>query len=183
MIRKPLFYLIIFSATAFFYVTCSEVTNPLTYRGTVIKVVDGDTISILHQGKQLRIRLAEIDAPERGQPYWRKSREALADYVSGKEVAVEGLDVDRYGRIVGHVYLGELWVNGELVEEIKNKAASMFCAAAKKGDSSTNWLHGLDLVYGGHGFELNIKKGIEYIYQAAQENFKGAIETLIRFYV
>ncbi len=85
------------------------------YEGTVIKVADGDSITILHEGKELRIRLAEIDAPERGQPFWRKSREALADYVAGKEVTVEEFDVDQYGRVVGHVYLGELRINSELV--------------------------------------------------------------------
>ncbi len=85
------------------------------YQGKVIKVADGDSITILHEGKQLRIRLAEIDAPERGQPFWRKSKDALADYVAGKEVRVEEFDVDQYGRIVGHVYLDELWINGEFV--------------------------------------------------------------------
>lgn len=85
------------------------------YEGKVIKVTDGDSITILHEDQELYIRLAEIDAPERGQPFWRKSREALADYVAGKEVTVEEFDVDRYGRIVGHVYVRDLWVNGELV--------------------------------------------------------------------
>ena len=115
MIEKSFFYLIFISALAFFCITCSDVTNALTYEGKVIKVADGDSITILHEGKELRIRLAEIDAPERGQPFWRKSKEALANYVAGKEVRVEEFDVDQYGRVVGHVYFGKLWVNGELV--------------------------------------------------------------------
>jgi len=47
--------------------------------------------------------------------FWKKSREALADYVAGKQVKVIEIDVDRYKRIVGQVYLGDLWVNGALV--------------------------------------------------------------------
>jgi len=115
VIKKAFFYLFFISALAFFYVTCSNVNNAQSYKGKVIKVTDGDSINILHEGKPLRIRLAEIDAPERGQPFWKKSREALADYVSGKEVTVEEVDIDRYKRIVGQVYVGDLWVNGALV--------------------------------------------------------------------
>ncbi len=115
MISKTLFYLIFISVLAFFYVTCSDVAKALTYEGKVIKVADGDSITILHEGNQLRISLAEIDAPERGQPYWRKSREALAGYVAGKVVEVFEIDIDRYERIVGQVYVGDIWVNGELV--------------------------------------------------------------------
>lgn len=86
-----------------------------TYQGKVIKVLDGDSINILHEGKVLRIRLAEIDAPERSQSFWKKSKQALENYVAGKEVEVEEFDVDQYGRVVGHVYQDDVWVNGELV--------------------------------------------------------------------
>ena len=66
------------------FISCSELNTATEYQGKVIKVADGDSITILHKGKELRVRLAEIDAPEPGQPYLRKSREALADYVAGK---------------------------------------------------------------------------------------------------
>ena len=115
MIRKTFFYIFFISTVAFFYVTCSDEVNAQTYEGIVVKVADGDSITILYEGKELRIRLAEIDAPERGQPFWKKSREALADYVAGKQVQVVEVDIDRYKRIVGQVYIGETWVNGALV--------------------------------------------------------------------
>ncbi len=116
MLRKTFFYVFSISAIAFFYATVSDVHSAKkVYQGKVIKVTDGDSINILHEGKPLRIRLAEIDAPERGQPFWEKSRKALADYVSGKEVTVEEVDIDRYKRLVGQVYVGDLWVNGALV--------------------------------------------------------------------
>jgi len=108
---KPLLALCIIIAIS----SCAELQSSVTYHGKVVKVTDGDSINILHNGKQLRIRLAEIDAPERGQPFWKKSKEALADYVAGKEVEVVEIDIDRYKRIVGQVYVGDLWVNGALV--------------------------------------------------------------------
>ncbi len=115
MIRKSFFQLFLICAFAFLYVTCADTSKAQTYEGKVIKVTDGDSINIMYEGKTLRIRLAEIDAPERGQPFGKKSKEALADYVAGKEVQVVEIDVDRYERIVGQVYLGDLWVNGALV--------------------------------------------------------------------
>ena len=115
MIKKTFFYLCFISSIAFLYVTCSDVQSTQTYAGKVIKVIDGDTIDILYDGKPLRIRLAEIDTPERGQPYWKKSRDALADYVAGKVVTVEKVDIDRWDRVIGQVYLDSLWINGELV--------------------------------------------------------------------
>jgi endonuclease YncB( thermonuclease family) len=87
------------------------------YEGKVVKVLDGDSINILQQGKEIRIRLAEIDAPEYGQPFWKISKQALENYVAGKYVMVEEFDRDQYGRIVGHVYVEDTWVNGELVKE------------------------------------------------------------------
>ncbi len=86
-----------------------------TYEGRVINVADGDSFTILHQGKELRVRLAEVDAPEHGQPYWKKSKQALKDYVLDKNILVEEFDVDQYNRLVGHVYIDETWINGELV--------------------------------------------------------------------
>ena len=109
-VKKSLLLLIILCLTS-----CENFTTAVTYQGKVVKVLDGDSINILHQGKPLRIRLAEIDAPEYSQPFWKKSKQALEGYVRGKTVEVEEFDVDQYGRIVGHVYVGNLWVNGELV--------------------------------------------------------------------
>ena len=85
----------------------------------VVKVVDGDTIHILDTDKnRSKVRLHGIDTPERGQPYWRAAREALADMVAGKKVRVTVVDEDRYGRLVGQVHLTDgTNVNVELVRQ------------------------------------------------------------------
>jgi endonuclease YncB( thermonuclease family) len=51
-------------------------------------------------------RLAEIDAPEKRQPFGERSKQSLSDLVYGKRVKVNQQDVDRYGRVVGRVYTG-----------------------------------------------------------------------------
>jgi len=55
----------------FIFLLCGEFLHAGEYSGKVIKVTDGDFINIIYEGKPLRIRLAEIDAPERGQPFWK----------------------------------------------------------------------------------------------------------------
>jgi endonuclease YncB( thermonuclease family) len=68
---------------------------PYKLTGKVVRVSDGDTINLLIDNKQERIRLASIDAPETahgssqpGQPFGEASRKNLANYVAGKTIAV-----------------------------------------------------------------------------------------------
>jgi endonuclease YncB( thermonuclease family) len=85
-----------------------------TLIGKVIKVADGDTITILdHTNTQHRIRLQGIDAPEKSQPFGNASRKHLASLVAGKSVTVEWGKRDRYGRIVGFVIVDGQDVNLE----------------------------------------------------------------------
>lgn len=81
-------------------------------RGKVIFVADGDTIGLLDADKkQHRIRLDGIDAPELGQAFGTKSRQALNDAIYGKEVVVAYEKTDLYGRILGQIYLADRWLN------------------------------------------------------------------------
>ncbi|MFT5467818.1 MAG: micrococcal nuclease [Verrucomicrobiales bacterium] len=69
--------------------------------GKVIGIVDGDTFDLLTPAKsKLRIRIQGIDAPERGQAYYKASKQQLADLVFGKEATITLETIDRYDRIV-----------------------------------------------------------------------------------
>lgn len=77
---------------------------------------DGDTIELLTPERRLyTIRLAEIDAPEKGQPYGQKAKQALSDLCFGKDVTGRKVATDRYGRTVARIYAGGADVNAELV--------------------------------------------------------------------
>ena len=90
---------------------------PSELQGRVVSIADGDTFTLLIADKQqIRIRLAEIDTPESGQPYGNRAKQALADLVFRKHVRVEVQDIDRYGRTVGRPYVGDVDVCAELVE-------------------------------------------------------------------
>jgi endonuclease YncB( thermonuclease family) len=86
--------------------------------GEVVKIADGDTLTILDGSKtQHKIRLAGIDAPEKGQAFGTKSRENLAAKVFRRNVRVEVIDVDRYRREVGRIFLGDRFINMEMVRD------------------------------------------------------------------
>ncbi len=88
-----------------------------TLTGKVVSVADGDTITILVDREQVKVRLAEIDTPERGQPWGKRAKQALIEKIAGHVVQVETKFNDRYGRRVGHVVYSGRDVNRELVRE------------------------------------------------------------------
>jgi micrococcal nuclease len=91
-------------------------TSPLReLAGNVVGVHDGDTITVLVGRTQHKIRLNGIDAPELAQAWGRRSRETLSALVFGKTVRVVVMDVDRYDREVGDVYVGAVLANAEML--------------------------------------------------------------------
>lgn len=73
------------------------------FSGKVVAITDGDTLVVLRENVNVKVRLAEIDAPEKSQPYGKRSRQSLAELVFGKEVYVREEGRDRYGRTIGYV--------------------------------------------------------------------------------
>ncbi len=83
---------------------------------TVIRIADGDTLTLRDaNGAQTKVRLGEIDAPERGQDYGQRAKEALKELCLGKEAVLETQDIDRYGRTVGWVHCNGVAANAEMV--------------------------------------------------------------------
>ncbi|WP_252341701.1 thermonuclease family protein, partial [Escherichia coli] len=74
-------------------------TLNLEIQGKVIRVLDGDTIEVLQDKKPVRIRLANIDAPEKKQAFGRWSANQLKALLAGQSVTVSYTQTDRYGRI------------------------------------------------------------------------------------
>lgn len=74
-----------------------------TLEGKVVGITDGDTITVLIDRHEIKIRVAGIDAPEKRQPFGQRSKEHLSDCAFGKSVAIEWSKTDRYGRTIGKV--------------------------------------------------------------------------------
>ncbi len=94
--------------TLCFLVVLSVAASADTLSGKVIKVADGDSITVLENNTQYKIRLQGIDAPERKQAFGNASRKHLASLVAGKEVKIEYQNYDRYGRVVGKVLVDDV---------------------------------------------------------------------------
>jgi micrococcal nuclease len=76
-------------------------------RGRCVGVTDGDTIKVLTTTKeQIRVRIAFIDAPEKGQAFGQRAKQAMSALVFGKEVELRPHTIDRYGRLVARVIVG-----------------------------------------------------------------------------
>ena len=85
--------------------------------GRVISVTDGDTFNAKIQGAVMKFRMADIDAPEKDQPYGREARATLAAALDGKDVVMLRVDNDPYGRIVVHVWIAKLHINHEVMAQ------------------------------------------------------------------
>lgn len=96
--------------------------EPVASLFVVSRVIDGDTIE-LSNGET--VRLICIDTPETDEPGYQEAKNYLKNLALGKSVRLEKdvSEVDRYGRLLRYVYLGDLFVNGELV---KNGYAELY---------------------------------------------------------
>lgn len=101
----------------FLFITCCAYSQE--YTGRVVAIADGDTFTLLTESKkQVKVRISQIDTPEKNQPFGTRSRQALSDLIfSSKEVLVVQQDIDRYGRLVGQVYVENMDVNRKMVQE------------------------------------------------------------------
>ncbi len=107
-------------------VSCSiktPVENVTLYK--VTEVIDGDTVKVMFDGKEEKIRLIGVDTPEtkhptKGvQPYGPEASAFTKEHLEGKDIMLE-FDVqerDRYGRLLAYVWFEDELFNANLVRE------------------------------------------------------------------
>lgn len=85
-------------------------------QGKVVGVADGDTITVLSNGKQIRVRLQGIDSPESGQAFGARAKEFTSSLAFGQTVILRDKGRDRNGRLLAEVMLPDgRSLNRELV--------------------------------------------------------------------
>ena len=104
----------IFLIITFLFSGISFAQKPI--RGKVIAIADGDTITVLQNNRQYKIRLYGIDTPEKKQAFGQKAKKFTSDIAMNQQVKVVTFDIDRYGRIVGMVYIGQECLNEALIK-------------------------------------------------------------------
>jgi len=77
------------------------------FSDSVVSVLDGNTIEVLHNTHAERIRLNGIDCPEKGQTYGNRAKQASSELVFGKEVTLQTFGKDKYGRTIADVLMSD----------------------------------------------------------------------------
>lgn len=86
------------------------------FSGKVVGITDGDTIKVLHDGRETTIRLNGIDCPEASQAFGQKAKKFVSDQCYNQIVKVVVVDTDKYGRQVGDIILSSgLNLNQQIV--------------------------------------------------------------------
>ncbi len=85
------------------------------FTALVIGIADGDTLTVLRDQQPVKIRLAEIDAPEQKQPFGQRSKQSLSDMCFRQQATVTPQTTDRYRRIVARVTCAGIDANSEQV--------------------------------------------------------------------
>ncbi|HAO23239.1 MAG TPA: hypothetical protein DCQ37_24005, partial [Desulfobacteraceae bacterium] len=78
-----------------------------TWKGQVVSVIDGDTITVKHSDSPKKIRLYGIDAPEKQQPFGQDAYKFIFSKVNMKTVEVKPIKTEQYGRSMAYVYYGK----------------------------------------------------------------------------
>lgn len=102
--------------TAIFLFTFTLNVFADTYFAKVIGISDGDTITVLKDRQNIKIRLNGIDCPEKKQDFGMKAKQFTSNFVFGKIVKIEEITIDRYGRTVAMVYVSDKCLNVELIK-------------------------------------------------------------------
>jgi len=85
------------------------------WQGKVVGVSDGDTMTVMHDGRGEKIRFYGVDCPESHQDFGQKAKKFTSSMVFGKVVDVEPVVTDRYGRTVGLVKIDGKYLSEEII--------------------------------------------------------------------
>ena len=116
--------------------------------GRIISITDGDTVKALTAAnEQIRVRLAFIDAPEKGQAFGQRAKQAMSELVFGKDVKLLPQTIDRYGRLIAQVFVegqdaglemlkqGLCWVYEKYISEASAEIQTSYRAAQSAAQS------------------------------------------------
>jgi endonuclease YncB( thermonuclease family) len=89
----------------------------MTKKERVTKVIDGDTFQT--SSRKCSVRLANVDAPEKGEPGAAKAKRALSNLIQGQQVQIDTVARDTYGRAVAKVKVDGKSVNAAMNRTLK----------------------------------------------------------------
>lgn len=115
---KPLLFTISLVAVISLLLNAKLIYDRISSEGSVFRVsevIDGDTFKIISNNEERRVRLMGVDAPEIGKCLSGEAKNELTQLVLGKDVTLKDQFTDPYGRIMANVFVGNIYVNKELL--------------------------------------------------------------------
>jgi micrococcal nuclease len=110
-----------FISLILFFIACTAASNEpsitATLSGRVVGVTDGDTVRILVDKTTLKVRLEGIDAPESGQQFGNRARQALSALIFGESVIVHKTGVDQFQRTLAVIFKDNASINAAMIED------------------------------------------------------------------
>ncbi|WP_452233159.1 thermonuclease family protein [Lacinutrix sp. MEBiC02595] len=115
----PKFWFFLFVIILSSYKYSNSTLKPTIIAGKVVGIMDGDTFKLLTKDSiTVKVRLANIDCPEKKQAFSAKAKQFVSDAVFSKQVIVEVLKKDRYRRLIANVFYGDsINLNHQLVKQ------------------------------------------------------------------
>lgn len=118
-------YISTYAVAAFFSVSLASLIPAAATAATVTRILDGDTLEVREDTGLIRVRLADIDAPEKRQPFGQRAKQKLIDLVSNAvAVEIRPTGTDRYGRTIAKVLVKKCqpqcqvhFINEEMVKD------------------------------------------------------------------
>lgn len=107
------------------------------YEAKVVAITDGDTIKVLKNNQQIKIRLYGIDCPEKKQAFGKAAKRFLANQIAEKTVEIDHFKNDRYGRSIAFVRFNGRDINAEMIAAGYAWVYRKYC---KKQPLCTQWL-------------------------------------------
>jgi len=109
---KHLLVTTLFLTSLIFYYQITDSTPDLLITAKVIKIIDGDTLTLEDQTK---LRLLGINTPEKNQPYYQEAKQFLTDLVQNKTIQIESHGPDKYQRTLAHISLNNQNINAAIL--------------------------------------------------------------------
>jgi len=99
---------------------------PAGETATVVSVIDGDTIDVMLDGQRQRVRYIGINTPERDEPCYADATRANESLVDGRTITmvIDTTNTDRFDRLLRYIYVGDTFVNAELIRQGYAEAVS-----------------------------------------------------------
>jgi len=106
-------------------------TVVFSYEVNILSIINGDTFLASKDGREIKVRMKGIDAPKLKEDYGKEAKKYLSRLILNKKVDIKESNVDKYGRVVGEIFL-----NNENINILMLKTGNARCMKSQKSEKN-----------------------------------------------